>query len=87
VPISWLAVATVLVALTLVAAEGFVPRRGLTALSGAVALAAAVPALLHPVGLQPPLVVAVIAALAGVVLVASRLSGRLSLPLRRRSQV
>jgi pimeloyl-ACP methyl ester carboxylesterase len=85
VPVNWLAVATALVALTLVAAEGFVPRHGLIGLSGAVALAAAVPAMLHPVGLRPPLVVALIAALAGVVLVGGRLSG--APPPGRRSQV
>jgi pimeloyl-ACP methyl ester carboxylesterase len=70
VPVNWLAVFISLVALALVAGEGFAPHRGLVALTGLISLFAALPALLHPTGISAPLVVATIAAVAGGVLVA-----------------
>ena len=71
VPVNWLAVVVSLVALALIAGEGLAPHRGLVALSGVVALLAAVPALLHPTGISAPLVVATVAAVAGGVLAAT----------------
>jgi pimeloyl-ACP methyl ester carboxylesterase len=71
VPVNWLAVFISLVALALVAGEGFAPHRGLVALTGLISLFAALPALLHPTGISAPLVVAAVAAVAGGVLVAT----------------
>jgi hypothetical protein len=71
VPVNWLAVFVSLVALALIAGEGVAPHHGLLALTGLVALLAALPALFHPIGGSPPLVVAVVALAAGGVFVAT----------------
>ena len=85
VPVNWLAVAVGLLALCLVAAEGFAPRHGLVGLSGLIAAGGAAAALLRPVGVDVPLVVALAAELAGAALVGTRPGGRLAHRRRRGS--
>jgi membrane-bound ClpP family serine protease len=71
VPVNWLAVLVSLVALALIAGEGVAPHHGLLALTGLIALVAALPALFHPIGVSAPLVVAVVALVGGGAFVAT----------------
>ena len=71
VPVNWLAVLVSLVALALIAGEGIAPHHGLLALTGLIALLAALPALFHPTGASASLIVAVVALVGGGIFVAT----------------